>query len=344
MPRHARVDYPGAFNHVMHRGVAGFSVFPNDTEKFVFLERARKEFDGVALKCLVWTLMTNHSHLVSRTEISPLATGMQRLGTSYAGYFNRKHQRQGHVFQNRYKSLLIEDEMYLLRAVRYVLLNPIEAGLVDSLDELESYPWTSYPELLGRRCCLLGDAEFTLQLFAGGQDAARRELRAWLLDGITNPDPFGRLVELSSGRPPKELEEELNAAKVGERDSYVVGNPRFITSVLGAANAPKSAFPGARAHGWEVETLIEHVCERMGVSAAELCAGRKTPQVSAARAVTAWIAVVRLGTRQTDVARFLGVSRQAIGNSLARGEAIASDCMAEFLSGLPEPEWPIRAS
>lgn len=318
----------------MVRGVAGFAILPDDVDKFVFLKRARKPFDGDALTCLVWALMTNHGHLVSRTGGTDLSAGMHQLNTEYGSYFNRRHRRQGHVFQNRFKSLLIEEETYLLRAVRYVLLNPIKGDLVRDLDELADYPWTSFPALMGRSADRLGDVEFTLRLFADRQDVARRELRDWLLDGLANPDPFERLIEMPTGRPPKELEEELHAALIGDRDSYAVGNSRFISTILSAANAPRAARRPFVPQGWDLDGLLSRVCTELTVNEADLRLGRRYASVSKARAAVAWIGTAYLGVSHTDLALELGVSRPAISKALARGKAVTDEQLGSLLSEL----------
>ena len=319
----------------MLRGVAGFPILRDDMDRFVFLDRARKQFDGDALQCLVWALMINHGHLVARTKSTPLSVGMHRLDTEYASYFNRRYQRQGHVFQNRFKSLLIDEETYLLRAVRYVLLNPVKGGIVAGLDELETYPWTSYPALMTRSAPRLGDVDFTLRLFADGREAARRELRQWMLDGIKNQDPFELLVELSSGRPPKALMDDLRAALIGERDSYVVGDSAFISSVLATAKAPRPAMQRF-AGGWGIDTLLARVCQEMDVDGDEIRLGRRFTAASDARGATAWLGVTYLGFSMTDLAFSLGVTRPAISKALSRGRSVARErlsCLLDEVAG-----------
>ena len=308
----------------MVRGVGGLRIFQDELDKRVFLERARKQFDGSSLTCLVWSLMPNHGHLTTQTGAEKLGTCMHRLETGYASYFNRRLSRQGHVFQNRYKSLLIEEDTYLLRAIRYVLLNPVKGGIVGSLDELETYPWTSYPALMDRGPWRLGDHGLALKLFADDPRAARRELRAWMLDGLNREDPFERLVELPAGRPP-ELQEALRLARIGERDAYVVGNREFIESILAAADAPGLAWARPVVDRGELAQIVERVCVEFGIDERALRGGRRMASVSSARAALAWIGVTQLGWSQTDLAGELGVSRPALYKALARGEGIVDE-------------------
>ncbi len=315
----------------MFRGVAGFDIFEDDLDRRVFLSQARDSFDGTALRCLTWSLMDNHGHLASQTQGGSLSTGMHRLETRYAMYFNRRNQRRGHVVQNRFKSLLLDEETYLLRVVRYVMLNPVEGGIVRSLEELEDYPWTSYPALLGRSQTRLGDTSFTLRLFADGEDAARRELRAWMREGLHKRDPIASLLEASPGRPDKILQSEIRAASIGERDATVVGDSRFIAKILTEAVDPSATFQQAAADGWTLAGIIARICADLDVSADELRAGRRFSAISQARAATAWIGNARLGLSLTEIAAEVGASRQALSQSLRRGEAVACDALGDLL-------------
>ncbi len=336
MPRTARVDYPGALQHVMFRGVAGFTIFRDDLDRRVFLSQARETFDAEALRCLIWSLMTNHSHLGSQTLDGSLSNGMHRLETRYAMYFNKRNRRQGHVMQDRYKSLLVDEEIYLLRVVRYVMLNPIEGGLVRSLDELEKYPWTSYPALLGHCPPALGDPEFTLKLFADGEDSARRELRSWMAEGLRKKDPIGAILEAPPGRPSKKLEAEMRAAMIGDRDSAVVGNDRFISEALSLAKDPRASFHKMGYEGWTVDSLIERICAEGNISRQQLKQGRRTAHVSRGRAAAAWIGRNKLGLKLSDIAVEVGVSPQALSQSLVKGEVAACESFSGLLSELAD--------
>jgi len=104
--------------------------------------------------CFAWALIPNHAHFLLRTGTVPIATVMRRLLTGYAVSFNRRHRRHGHLFQNRYKSILCEEDPYLLELVRYIHLNPLRAGIVEELKKLEAYPYCGHSVLMGKvaRC------------------------------------------------------------------------------------------------------------------------------------------------------------------------------------------------
>jgi REP element-mobilizing transposase RayT len=103
------------------------------------------------MECLAWAIMTNHAHLLLRPQRTKLALFMRRLLTGYAVSFNLRHHRSGHLFQNRYKSIVCEEEPYLLELVRYIHLNPVRAGLVEGMHELDRYEWSGHSVLIGSK-------------------------------------------------------------------------------------------------------------------------------------------------------------------------------------------------
>jgi putative transposase len=148
MARPLRVEYPGAFYHVINRGNHREKLFKGtrDYEKFIqYLEKAAERF---ALIVHTYCLMGNHYHLVVETPEPNLSTTMQWLNVSYATYFNRKQDRSGHLFQGRFKAILIEVDAYLNQVSRYIHLNPVRAGIVESPGK---YRWSSYATFVGER-------------------------------------------------------------------------------------------------------------------------------------------------------------------------------------------------
>jgi putative transposase len=129
MPRKSRIDAPGALHHVIARGIARREIFLADADRDDFLKRLADILMESKTACYAWVLIPNHLHLLLRTGTTPLSSVMKRVLTGYAVGFNRRHNRQGHLFQNRYKSILCQEEPYLLELVRYIHLNPLRAGL-----------------------------------------------------------------------------------------------------------------------------------------------------------------------------------------------------------------------
>jgi len=150
MPRQPRLDAPGLLQHIMARGIEHREIFKDDKDRKSFLERLASILEETQTQCYAWALIPNHVHLLLRTGPTALSTVMRRLMTGYAVTFNIRHRRSGHLFQNRYKSVICEEDPYLLELIRYIHLNPLRARLVQDLKELDKYPWTGHSAILGR--------------------------------------------------------------------------------------------------------------------------------------------------------------------------------------------------
>ena len=144
MPRMPRRDAPGALHHVTLRGVARCDIFVDDIDRRFLLDRIQAVSVECSLALLAFAFMSNHLHAVTRTGPVPLARFMARIGTAYAMHFNRRHGRVGHLFQNRYNATPIEDDAHLRNSIRYVHVNPLEAGIVGDLEALERYLWCGH--------------------------------------------------------------------------------------------------------------------------------------------------------------------------------------------------------
>lgn len=184
MPRGPRIAYEQAFYHVYNRGVARLPIFQNASDYRRFLKRlvelkTKKGFDH---SIYAYVLMPNHFHLLIQTRKTPISKVMTSLTTSYSMYFNKTYHRIGPLFQNRFKSKLCDKDAYFLGASRYILLNPIEAGLAK---RLEDYPWSSYQELFGGFDMTIVDRE-DVSLLIGTTQKEKEKYRSFLLDGIKN--------------------------------------------------------------------------------------------------------------------------------------------------------------
>jgi REP element-mobilizing transposase RayT len=166
MPRKARIDAPGALHHIMARGIERRKVFRNNADRDDFLERLERILIETSTPCYAWVLIPNHFHLLLRTGAVPIATVMRRLLSGYAQSFNRRHRRHGHLFQNRYKSILCQEDTYLLELVRYIHLNPLRAGLVPDYRRLKTYRYCGYGALIGIHKVVFQHTDTVLKRFA----------------------------------------------------------------------------------------------------------------------------------------------------------------------------------
>lgn len=202
--RKPRQHLSSKFVHVTQRGLGKRIIFEDGEDKRRYLEFLKSKLEGTDIRVLAWVLMDNHSHLLIQALPSDLSRLMQRLGVSYAQYFNGRHGHVGKVFQNRFSSEAIEDDAYLKAVIRYIHRNPENANLADK----ETYPWSSYREICGRNNNLEGsdicDTASVIELF-GNLEA----LVAFHEDESVN-DGFARL----DGYRPRMSDEEARAIAI----------------------------------------------------------------------------------------------------------------------------------
>lgn len=148
MPRGPRVDFPGAVHHVYARGIEKRPIYLDDVDRKSFLDRIEKNLPKWGMRCLAWSLMPNHFHLLLQSDKGRLPSFMHCLLTGYSMRFNERHQRVGHLFQNRYKSPVVCKDGYFRDVVRYIHLNPVRSEIVRSIPELEEYPWTGHRHII----------------------------------------------------------------------------------------------------------------------------------------------------------------------------------------------------
>jgi REP element-mobilizing transposase RayT len=168
MPRKTRVDAPGAFHHIICRAIERRKIFYDNADRDNFLERLENILIETSTPCYGWALLPNHFHLLLRTGNASISTVMQRLLTGYAVSFNRRHRRRGHLFQNRFKSILCQENMYLKQLVRYIHLNPLRAKAVIQLSDLIKYPYSGHSAIMGGV-----KRDFQLEIFKPGNQPLR---------------------------------------------------------------------------------------------------------------------------------------------------------------------------
>lgn len=232
MGRQLRIEYPGAYYHVTTRGNERKEVFKSekDREKFLsYLESAVVRYGAVIHG---YCLMSNHYHLLMETPCGNLSQVMQHINGAYTNYFNAKRGRSGHLFQGRYKAILVEADAYALELSRYVHLNPVRAGICAVPEE---YRWASYRDYVGLREAptWLGTT-FILGLFGTTKEAAQKSYRQFVEDvcGKEFESPLGRAVAATI------LGREDFVAEIQGRHVDVKSSDRNLPAVRHLANRP----------------------------------------------------------------------------------------------------------
>ncbi len=191
MARPLRLQFPGALYHVTSRGNARQSIFLDDTDRRLFLEFLGQEVEQQRWLCYAWCLMENHYHLLFETPDANLCRGMQRLNARYTQRFNFRHRRVGHLFQGRYKAILVQKDAYFLELCRYIALNPVRAGMTDTP---EDWPWSSFSAISGHAAApgwLASDA--VLGRFGGSKREAQKHFIDFVMDGMGGASPWKKL-------------------------------------------------------------------------------------------------------------------------------------------------------
>ena len=320
MPRQARIDAPGALHHIIIRGIEGTAIFRNEHDRENFLERLSSVLLESHTPCYAWALMSNHAHLLLRTGSQAIASVMRRLLTGYAVSFNRRHRRHGHLFQNRYKSILCEEDRYLRQLVAYIHLNPLRAGMLENLGALKTYRFTGHSALMGETVREWQDTGYVLSLFGKSLSEARRNLQRhvaeWSLRGRCPDLTGGGLIRSAGGwRAVKEAHRDGVRLSSDER---ILGSSDFVEMVLQGANETYDRKMKLQAAGIDLSAVIEAVCRHAGIEEKQLTGLNKRPVSARARALIGHIACVEFLIPGSEVARRLNLYRSAVSRATRR--------------------------
>ena len=325
MPRKSRIDAPGALHHVMVRSIERGKVFRSDTDRNHFVERLGGILRETKTICYAWSLIGNHFHLLLRTGPVPISTVMRRLLTGYALWYNRRYRRHGHLFQNRFKSILCQEDIYFLELVRYIHLNPVRAGLVGDLDELGGYAYCGHSVVMGKVKKPWQDTARVLGMFDEKLGAARRAYRAFVEEGIA----LGKRQDLTGGGLLRsaggwEGVKALREEKIYQRnDERILGDGDFVGRVLRSAEEEMERRYALRSRGFDLERVALRVSQVLKVRPEEVWAEGKYRRNVETRSLLCYWAVRELGVPMSSLARRLKVSIPSVSESVARGRRIA---------------------
>ena len=321
MPRNSRIDAPDALHHLIGRGIARKKIFLGDSDREDFLDRLGDVLTETKTSCYAWALIPNHFHLLLRTGTAPLSSIMRRLLTGYAVGYNLRHRRYGHLFQNRYKSILCEEEPYLLDLVRYIHLNPLRAGLVERYEEVCRYPYGGQSVILGHWKRQWQETDYVLGMFAEKRSTAMRRYRQFVEEGIEQgkrPDLIGGgLLRSQGGWSGVKALRAAGAYQKG--DERILGKGEFVARVLAYAEEKLERKYRLAASGYSLDRLIERVAELLGMSGDEVIEPGKARQKVEARSLICYWATTELGISQTQLAQRLPLNQPAISNAVKRG-------------------------
>ncbi len=260
---------------------------------------------------------------------------MRSLLTGYAGTFNRRHRRRGHLFQNRYKSIVCEEEPYLLELVRYLHLNPLRAGVVEDLPGLDRFAHSGHAALVGRRERPWQDTGEIWARFGGRRRVAQARYRAFVAEGLRH----GRRTELQGGGLLRSAGgwAAVRALRRGREaftaDERVLGGSAFVATLLREVDAQGKGRRGGRLRELSAGALITQVCRAVGASDAAVRSHRRTPEICRAREGIAYLWVEVLARSRRRLAEALGIRPESVYKAARRGR-LAERRWGSILRGL----------
>lgn len=326
MPRQARLDYPGALHHVISRGIDGFNIFKEVSDKQEFSRRLKQCLSERNFQIYAWCIMSNHLHLLIQTGKTPLSEFMRSLLTGYAIYYNKTRKRRGYLFQNRYKSILCDSDEYLLPLIRYIHLNPVKVKIV-RFDKLAQYPWTGHKELMEKQEEGLLSREEVLGYFGGKENEAKAAYVEYLKEGLNSEEDLtgGGLVRSAGGM--------ANVMKIGkeERQGYderILGSGSFVDKVLSLVETEENE----KRVFTSMDNLLERLERYYNVSKKDILNSR-TKVVREAKNVLVYLGNAYLGESMTAMGKILNIKQSAASQSRRKGqEVVANKSIVEKLS------------
>ena len=326
MPRQARLDAPGTLHHVIVRGIERRRIVDDELDRRRFIGRVGELALATDTKVYGWALLTNHAHFLIASGPKGLPFFIRRLLTGYAVTYNLRHRRHGHLFQNRYKSIVCDAESYFTELVRYIHLNPLRVNLVKDLWELERYPYCGHGVITGKVGYQWQDRDYVLGWFGRTEREAVKAYREFVRGGVS----LGRRPELVGGGLVRSLggwSEVVSLRREGKKklsDERILGSGAFVERVL------KEAQRSIRQRYWggglqnRVQRLIAATCQKHKVTVQELRSGSRRGRTAQARADLIQGLVKRHGLPLAEIARQVGISTSGVSRVLSRAQSLST--------------------
>ncbi len=324
MPRKARIDAAGALHHIIVRGIERRKIFWDGVDLGALRISQGQMLNETQTDCIAWALIPTHAHLLLRTGLTPISGVMRRLLTGYAVQFNRRHRRHGHLFQNRYKSILCQEDPYLMELVRYIHLNPLRANLVADYKSLKGFSYSGHCALMGRCHRDWQSTEYILALFGRKTSEARRFYSEFVEKGVRageRPELVGGglIRSLGGWAAAKAMRGGKDRIKGDER---ILGDGNFVKEVLESCRQQLEHRYQYLAQGYDFDWLVARVASLLSVDQQIVTRRGRYPDTVEARSVLCYWAARELRISTLELSKRLGVSQPTASQSVKRGEKI----------------------
>ncbi len=310
---------PNTVYHVICRGNNRQEIFLDHRDYFRYLELWRKYRGELDFDVYAYVLMPNHVHWLLKTGTTPLPEIIHRMHSTYARWFNHRHERTGHLFQGRYKSFVCDTDSYLLVLARYIHLNPVRAGLVQ---DVHHYPWSSFPVYCGREDGFL-NTSFLLEYYGRDMDKARQKFISFTLEGIGRKEKLAD-IHPGTGKSPKVPAQESRPDGASAKKQRHLGPSRQCqkekrqhvpsSDDLGLCNIEMSK--NSINESINMHEIAEWVKKKTGVDLAQMRSNSKQGHVVLARDLFIKIAVGEAGIKRSRVAEFLNKHRSLVTRTM----------------------------
>ena len=310
----------------MVRGIHKTDIFADDQDRARFLERLGENVIEGESSIYAWALMRNHAHILFKSGKDGISAVMRKLLTWYAQYFNRRHNRVGHLFQNRYKSILCDEDSYFLALIRYIHLNPVRAQIVKTIEELDRYPWSGHSAIIGKTKHPWMGIEAVLSQFSGRKRRAITEYRRFIMEEFGSgrkPEFTGGGLVRSQGGWSRVLALQRSGQKQ-ESDERILGTREFVHAVMREVEEQQLRQTKLRRCGKRIADILREECGKRGVNEQELVRGSRRRKVSRTRAIIALRCKEEIGCSGAEIARHLGVNTTSINRAVERAERMQS--------------------
>lgn len=334
MPRSKRINVPGGIYHVTQRGIERRELFTDTKDSEEFLSRLETSLTKTKSKCYAWVLMPNHLHLMIQTGKASLTDLMRGLLTGYAVYFNRRHRRHGYLYQNRYKSVLCQEDAYFMELARYIHLNPLRAKIVKDLQELDSYPFSGHAVIMGKKKRTWQSVDDLLLWFGKNKKEATKKYREFIAEGVGKAVQIdfsgGGLLRSAGGW--SELMGTRRKKEYWRGDERILGDSDFVDKVLREVDEALDRRDALQKAGWDLKRISEKICSLSNMEIGDLKRKGRRNAISEAKGLVCYFASKQAGISAAEVGRFLEISGPAVSKNIVRGKLVAEERNIKLLS------------